>query len=227
MSCAGQAPPPPRDAAAMQRPFLGSHGIRPALVTVIDNESQPQTKPHNLSAMQGGVGVLEGGEVDMAPCVVDVAKNEAASIPSRGLQRRASFVGEAMAREASFVNINDNLVPKQQTRDQICDAALARVNELERIIKKNKLEHIEQEPSQFDKAVAVSQKYSFPLFLGVIVGLIMANLAPDSYETIFKTELLSSEVRPFDHKVLYQCIHTCIDVCIDMWWIGGSCVHRQ
>ena len=34
----------------------------------------------------------------------------------------------------------------------------------------------------------------------------MANAAPESYETIFKTELLASDVRPFDHKVDLQFI---------------------
>ena len=48
-ACAGQAPPPPPDAAIMQRPVLASHGTRPALATVIDNESQPRL--HNSNAI--------------------------------------------------------------------------------------------------------------------------------------------------------------------------------
>ena len=117
--------------------------------------------------------------------------------------------------------------PGYSTRAERREGKRARgVNELERVVKKNKLEHIEQEPSQFDKAVAVSQKFSFPLFLGVITGLIMANAVPELYETIFKTELMSPEVRPFDHKVLDRCIDTCIDVCVDMCmlerWIWRS-----
>ena len=63
------------------------------------------------------------------------------------------------------------------------------------------VEHMHQEQTGVDKVLAVCQKYSVPLFAGVVTGMVMANAAPETYATIFKTELLSPDIRPFDHKV--------------------------